>query len=117
MATGPLQQRCRGAFDKFLSLNPAGVPPGLEIFLVPRRLVVVLVHGALDASGFPVPVGVLSVDPNAVERAHGIVDEIFARAASAAAWDEVGPALREAVYRALDFAASPGAPDEGRPGE
>ncbi|MCQ4161270.1 hypothetical protein NON00_15215 [Roseomonas sp. GC11] len=106
---GPLQQRWRGAFDRFVPLHPEGVPPGLEVFLIPRRLVAVLVHGALDGSGFPVPVGILSADPGAVERAHGIVDEILARAAPATTWNEVETELREALYQALDFAASPGA--------
>jgi hypothetical protein len=60
-----------------VQLNPTAVPIGLEVFLVPRRLAAVLVHGTLDASGFPVPVGILSVDPGVVERAHGTADEIM----------------------------------------
>jgi hypothetical protein len=66
-------------------LNPTAVPIGLEVFLVPRRLAAVLVHGTLDASGFPVPVGILSVDPGVVERAHGTADEIMPQHSRAAA--------------------------------
>jgi hypothetical protein len=89
-----------------VQLNPTAVPIGLEVFLVPRRLAAVLVHGTLDASGFPVPAGILSVDPGVVERAHGIVDEILSRAATADAWEDVGPTLRESLHQSLEFAAS-----------
>lgn len=104
--------RSRRAFGRFLALPPAASPQGLEVFLVPRRLAIVLVHGTLVAGrGYPVPLGVLSVEPVVIERVHGLVSDILSRNASAQEWFGGDQAPYEMLVDALNFAAQPAATD------
>jgi len=60
------------AFDSIL-LRPdnGALPAALEVLLVPQRIVAVTVHAPLlEGKGFPVPLGILSFDPNVVRRTH-----------------------------------------------
>jgi hypothetical protein len=98
--------RGRRAFTRFLSLHQAAVPQGLEIFLVPRRLAIVSVHGALSRDrGYPVALGVLTVDGLCIERVHGIVSGILSRNSSAQEWFGGDQAPYEMLMDALDFSA------------
>ena len=98
--------RGRRAFTRFLSLHQAAVPQGLEIFLVPRRLAIVSVHGALSRDrGYPVALGVLTVDGLCIERVHGIVSGILSRNSSAQEWFGGDQTPYEMLMDALDFSA------------
>lgn len=60
------------AFNKLLARPDNGsIPAALEVLLVPRRMVAVTVHTPIGPErGFPVPLGVLSFEPDVVRRAH-----------------------------------------------
>jgi hypothetical protein len=60
------------AFNKLLARPDNGsIPAALEVLLVPRRMVAVTVHTPIaPGRGFPVPLGVLSFEPDVVRRAH-----------------------------------------------
>ena len=60
------------AFQKvLLRADNGSIPNSLEMLLVPRRMVAVTVHAPIGIGrGFPVPLGLLSFEPDVVERAH-----------------------------------------------
>lgn len=69
---GKPQKHLVKVFQKvLLRADNGSIPSALEILLVPRRLVAVTVHAPIGIErGFPVPLGVLSFDPDVVGRAH-----------------------------------------------
>jgi hypothetical protein len=95
--------RFKKAFNAVAKVPSRCLPRGLEIFLVPGRLVFVLVHTSIGVTdGYPVPLGIVSFDPKVVERTHGIITDIMSAAESLPAYcdwaltnflDEVDTAL------------------------
>ena len=69
---GKPQKHLQKVFQKILQRPDNGAIPGaLEILLIPKRMVAVTVHAPIDVGmGFPVPLGVLSFDPEIVKRTH-----------------------------------------------
>lgn len=69
---GKPQKHLYKAFQKVLfRVDNGSIPDALEILLVPKRMVAVTVHAPISADhGFPVPLGLLSFDPDVVRRAH-----------------------------------------------
>jgi hypothetical protein len=55
--------------DEVLALKRDVVPAALELLLVPGRFAVALVHTPLDGRGYPVALGIVSVDDGVVGRA------------------------------------------------
>ena len=69
---GKPQKHLAKVFQKvLLRADNGSIPSALEMLLVPRRFVAVTVHAPIGIGrGFPVPLGVLSFEPDVVERAH-----------------------------------------------
>jgi hypothetical protein len=80
-AHSPTQFRSKHAFSDFVVLPAAACPPdGVEILVFPNRLAVTLVHGALAAGlGYPVALGMASVDEAVVGRAQAYVSSLVGR--------------------------------------
>lgn len=78
--------------------NNGSLPATLEIMLVPQRIVAVTVHAPLvEGRGFPIPVGILSFDPNVVRRTHRYLEaQLAARLSVHGANEQYG--LREALH-------------------
>jgi hypothetical protein len=73
-----VERRLGETADDVLSLRRDVVPAALELLLVPGRLAAALVHTPLDARGYPVALGIVSVDDDVVGRAaaylHALLD-------------------------------------------
>lgn len=109
-APAPLRQRDRHLFDGFLTLAPKTAPPGLELFLFPQRLAAVLVHAPIGAEpGHPVAVGILSVEPQVLERVHGMVSDLLARNVQGQSWSNEDRAPLERLRDAIELPAIPSA--------
>lgn len=69
---GKPQKHLAKVFQKvLLRADNGSIPSALEILLVPRRLVAVTVHAPIGIGmGFPVPLGVLSFEPDVIGRVH-----------------------------------------------
>lgn len=69
---GKPQKHLLKVFQKvLLRADNGSIPSSVEMLLIPRRLVAVTVHAPIGIGrGFPVPLGVLSFDPDVVGRAH-----------------------------------------------
>ncbi|WP_156439725.1 hypothetical protein [Bradyrhizobium valentinum] len=67
----------REAFDLVVSGHDvAGIPPGLEILLVPGLLAAISIHLPVEAArAFPVPVGILTFDDQVIERIQSVLQE------------------------------------------
>jgi hypothetical protein len=75
MVSGKPPRHLLKAFHRIV-LRPvqSALSPALEIFLVPRRLVAVVVHAPLAPGvGFPVPLGLLSFDKRVVRSVHALL--------------------------------------------
>jgi hypothetical protein len=66
------------AFDDVISSRGRTLGLGsLELLLVPGRIAAVLIHAAFgEGESYPVPLGILSFDPNVVERATGLMRDL-----------------------------------------
>ena len=74
-------RRFTKAFNAVVQVPARHLPRGLEVFLVPGQIASVLVHTPVSAmDSYPVPLGIFTVDPKAVERVHGIISDILANA-------------------------------------
>ena len=78
--TSPIPENSASAFSASRSaLPPREFPSALEIFLVPGHIAYVAVHTPVrSAEGYPVPLGILSFDPDVVARAQASLVKIFA---------------------------------------
>jgi hypothetical protein len=67
----------REAFDLVVSGHDvAGVPPGLEILLVPGLLAAISIYLPVEAArAFPVPVGIVTFDDQVIERIQSVLQE------------------------------------------
>jgi hypothetical protein len=66
-------------FNSVINMPPREFPSGLEMFLVPGHIAYVAVHTPIRSpEGYPVPLGVLSFDPEVVARAQASLAKIFA---------------------------------------
>ncbi|PWE80498.1 hypothetical protein XF30_30560 [Bradyrhizobium sp. SUTN9-2] len=67
----------REAFDLVVSGHDvAGIPPGLEILLVPGLIAAISIHLPVEAAhSFPVPVGILTFDDQVIERIQSVLQE------------------------------------------
>jgi hypothetical protein len=80
----------------------AGIPPGLEIMLIPGLMAAICIHLPVEAArAFPVPVGLLTFDEQVIERIRSILQEC-SRYFTAAGNGMNLPELRALLDRALD---------------
>jgi hypothetical protein len=91
------------AFDLVVSGHDvAGIPPGLEIMLVPGLMAAICIHLPVEAArAFPVPVGLLTFDDHVVERIRSVLQEC-SRYFTAAGNGMNLPELRALLDRTLD---------------
>jgi hypothetical protein len=65
-------------FNGVVNLPPSSLPSGLEIFLVPGHIAYVAVHIPFGhAEGYPIPLGIISFDPEAVARVQVALSKIL----------------------------------------
>jgi hypothetical protein len=71
IAWGKPSGHVRKIFETILTrVDDGNIPAVLEIFLIPQRIVAVVVHAPIGLErGFPVPLGILSFDPRVLETA------------------------------------------------
>lgn len=75
VAAGKISRHLHKQFPSRLTRPDNGaLPAGLELFLVPHRVVAAIVHAPVgEGLGFPVPLGVLSFDRSVVEQTHRLL--------------------------------------------
>lgn len=65
----------RKAFEIVLQRSDSALPGSIEILLFPRRAVVALAHAPVNTNrGYPVPLGIISFDPEVVRRSHRFIE-------------------------------------------
>ncbi len=71
------QKHLRKAFSRVVLRSDDGeIPSSLEILLVPRRMVAVVVNAPIGLGrGFPVPLGIISFEPDLLQRVHEFLEE------------------------------------------
>lgn len=70
--------RFKTPFNGVLTFPNSSLPSGLEIFLVPSHVVYVALHTPLrHAEGYPVPIGIISFDPEVLSRAQAALFDIL----------------------------------------
>ncbi|OKO83268.1 hypothetical protein [Bradyrhizobium sp. NAS96.2] len=91
------------AFDLVISGHDvAGIPPGLEILLVPGLVAAICVHLPIEATrAFPTPVGLISFDDHVVERVRSVLEEC-SRSFTVAGNGMNLTELRSMIERSLD---------------
>jgi len=98
-------KRFRSLFNAVLAVPSRRLPQGLELLLVPGRLTFVLVHTPIGiAEGYPIPLGIASVDPKVIERVHGLITDVIAAAQPVPLhcdWNTAN--LMDEIDAALDF--------------
>ena len=68
----------KDVFDAVINLPPSEFPSGLEVFLVPGHIAYVAIHTSIGSlEGYPIPLGVLSFDPDVVLRAQASLAKVF----------------------------------------
>lgn len=103
LVAGRLPNHLAEAFDLVVSGHDvAGIPPGLEIMLVPGLMAAVCIHVPVEAArAFPVPVGVLTFDDQVIERIRSVLQEC-SRYFTVAGNGMNLPELRSFLDQALD---------------
>lgn len=77
LAAGRSPNHLTEAFDLVVSGHDvAGIPPGLEIMLVPGLMAAICIHLPVEAArAFPVPVGLLTFDDQVIDRIRSVLQE------------------------------------------
>jgi hypothetical protein len=103
LVAGRLPNHLRETFDLVVSGHDvAGIPPGLEIMLVPGLMAAICIHLPVEAArAFPVPVGLLTFDDHVIERIRSVLQEC-SRYFTAAGNGTNLPELRSLLDQALD---------------
>jgi hypothetical protein len=103
LVAGRLPNHLGEAFDLVVSGHDvAGIPPGLEIMLVPGLMAAICIHLPVEAArAFPVPVGLLTFDDHVIERIRSVLQEC-SRYFTAARNGMKLPELRALLEQALD---------------
>lgn len=64
-------------FDNIRSLQNWNVPRNFELFLVPKKVFSAILHVPLTSDGgYPVPLGIMSCDPDLVSGVHDLLTDI-----------------------------------------
>jgi hypothetical protein len=65
-------------FNAVIHVADCDLPAGLEIFLLPQHVAYVALHTPIGhEEGYPVPVGILSFDPQVIGRVHEVVSKLL----------------------------------------
>jgi hypothetical protein len=73
-----VQDQFTHLFDGVVRVPQRHLPVGAEILLVPGRFAFVLAETSMGtAEGFPVPLGIVTVDPEAIRKVHGFLTDVI----------------------------------------
>lgn len=71
--------RSQRLFDACVAVPPAAFPLSLELIVQPTRWAVALVHVPAPKTGFPVPIGYASTNPEVVDAVTARLGEVIAK--------------------------------------
>ena len=76
--SGDHRGQYRHVFNGVIDLPARDIPGGLELYLVPGHIAYVAVHTPVGRTeGYPIPLGILSFDPEAVGRVQASLSKIL----------------------------------------
>jgi hypothetical protein len=77
------QEHFQHVFDAVVTVPSRHVPVGTEILLVPGRLAFVLAEALMgSAQGFPIPMGIVTMDPEAIRHVHSFMTDVISAGGS-----------------------------------
>lgn len=102
-------------FDMVCTLRPGRIPKNFELLLVPGRIFAAMVHVPLNgAEGYPMPLGIVSFDPDLLRGVHELMSDIVASGRPYAAKGNRTGDLTEPLLEALRLPSNfPGGKPEG----